>query len=230
MRIQTAILRSSASQRASAWPVLGLLLSAALGASACQQQAAALPEVRPTYDKTGALTKLEADADHDGKVDTWAYMDGARVVRVEVDENGDGKVDRWEFHQSPVASPQSPLDSARGRPVGDPDRSRRVASPQQTGPLERVERATKFDGKVSQWEFYENGSLVRAEEDADGDGKIDKWVTYNGGSVATMALDTAHRGKPDRRLIYRPDGTLDRIEIDPTGSGSFHTQSPPPAR
>jgi hypothetical protein len=37
-----------------------------------------------------------------------------------------------------------------------------------------------------------------------------------------MALDTTRRGTPDRRLIYRPDGTLDRIEVDADGSGTFH--------
>ena len=93
--------------------------------------------------------------------------------------------------------------------------------------IERVERATRFDGVVSRWEYFDNGSLTRVEEDTDGDGKLDKWETYSGGSLTMMALDSAHRGRPDRRLIYRPDGTLDRIETDPTGTGNFQ---PVPSR
>src|SRR5262245_48840533 len=83
-----------------------------LSVAACRQtpepsQAAVPPaKVVPTYDpSTGALTKLEADSDHDGLIDTWAYMDGTRVVRVEVDENGDGTVDRWEYHRNPGNGP-----------------------------------------------------------------------------------------------------------------------------
>jgi len=94
-----------------------------------------------------------------------------------------------------------------------------LESPDKT--IERIERATRHDGVVSRWEYFENGLLTRIEQDTDGDGKLDKWETYSGGSLSMMAIDSQHRGKPDRRLVYRPDGTLDRIEIDPDGSGTF---------
>ena len=186
--------------------MLFALLAASVGG--CRQRAtqtAAAEKVHPTYDKTtGRLTRLEADSNGDGKIDTWGYMDGTRVVRVEVDDNGDGKVDRWEYHRQ-----------GQGGQVGQVGQD----GPDKT--IERVERATRYDGVVSRWEYFDNGLLTRVEEDTDGDGKLDKWETYSGGSLSMMALDTAHRGKPDRRLIYRPDGTLDRIEADPTGSGNF---------
>jgi hypothetical protein len=85
-------------------------------------------------------------------------------------------------------------------------------------------------GVVSRWEYFDNGVLVRIETDTDGDGKIDKWETYNGGSLSTLAIDTQHRGKPDRRLVYRPDGTLDRIESDPTESGTWQPMPGPASR
>ena len=87
--------------------------------------------------------------------------------------------------------------------------------------LERIERSTRRDGTVSRREYFDRGVLTRVEEDTDGDGKIDKWETYSEGTLAVMALDTKGRGTPDRRLIYRPDGTLNRIEADPNGSGTF---------
>ena len=92
--------------------------------------------------------------------------------------------------------------------------------------IERIERATKFDGKVSRWEYFTGGALSKIEEDTDGDGKVDKWETYADGSLSVMALDSQKRGTPDRRLVYRPDGSLDHIEADPTGSGTFTPLQP----
>ena len=58
------------------------------------------------YDKvTGKLSLLKYDSDGNGKVDTWSYMDGPRVVRIEIDKNEDGKIDYWN-----VISPQSDND------------------------------------------------------------------------------------------------------------------------
>jgi hypothetical protein len=182
---------------------LALASFGALGCESSRPQAASSGRtVTSEYDqKTGRLERLASDSNGDGKIDTWGYMDGMRVIRVEADEDGDGQVDRWEYYPT-------------GQSASDP-RSRPAETP------ERIERSTRRDGKVSRWEYFEHGSLVRVEEDTDGDGLLDKWETYRGGALASMALDTEHRGKPNRRLIYRADGSLDRIEADPTGSGEF---------
>jgi hypothetical protein len=137
-------------------------------------------------------------------------MDGTRVVKVEVDENGDGSVDRWEFHRAGDAG-AAPSTSA----PASVDKS-----------IERIERATRFDGKISRREFFDNGVLTTVEEDTDGDGKVDKWETYAGGSLSVMALDTRGRGVPDRRLIYKADGSFDHIEADPNGTGTFTPVTP----
>lgn len=154
--------------------------------------------IEPEYDEaTGRLTRLAYDANNNGKHDTWAFMDGAKLIRLEADENEDGKIDRWEHYPAP--------DPAGGLKQ----------------PPERIERATRFDGQVSRRELFEAGVLARIEEDTDGNGAIDKWETYAAGTLVTLALDTKGSGKPDRRLIYRADGSLDRIEADTTGTGHF---------
>jgi hypothetical protein len=191
---------------------LALTYAGALAALAagCQQPstaAVAAERLRPAYDKaSGRLTRLEYDANGDGKIDTWGYMDGMRVVRVEVDEDGDGKVDRWEYHNgsAPAGVAQGSVDKT----------------------IERIERATRHDGKVSRWERFDKGTLVHVEEDTDGDGLVDKWEDYTAGTLTMMALDEEHRGKPNRRLIYRADGTFDHVEVDATGAGVFRRLTP----
>ena len=159
---------------------------------------AAQGRVEPSYDKaTGKLTRLSYDSNDDGKHDTWAFMDGASLIRLEADENQDGRIDRWEFY---------PANATKGSVKQPP---------------ERIERSTRFDGQVSRREFFDNGVMVRVEEDTDGNGKTDKWETYANGVLLMLALDTQGRGKPDRRFVYSTDGTLEKIESDPTGSGEF---------
>ena len=177
----------------------GLLLFVSLSAG-CDRVASrpqAQGRIEPAYDRTtGRLNRLSYDANNDGTHDTWAVMDGARLAALEADENQDGKIDRWEYY---------PADATGGVKQ----------------PPERIERSTRFDGKVSRREFFERGVMVRVEEDTDGNGKIDKWETYAGGALATLTLDTKGTGQPDRRLVYRSDGSLERIESDPSGTGQF---------
>jgi hypothetical protein len=188
-------------------------------ATTTEAEAALKKDVKSEYDKSGRLTRLEYDRNGDGKIDTWGYMDGSRVVRVDVDEDGDGKVDRWEYHRDLKTTNDSRTSTgSSGSPGANGSASAGGGDPT----LERIERATKHDGKVSRREFFENGLLARVEEDTDGDGNIDKWETYSGGTLAILAIDTKGRGTPDRRLIYQPDGTLSRIETDPSGTGTWH--------
>lgn len=161
---------------------------------------AAAARVAPEYDKaTGRLTRIAYDADANGTHDTWAYMDGARLIRLEADENENGRIDRWEYY-----------------PAG--------AGPARVPP-ERIDRSTKDDERVTRREFFEGAEMVRVEEDTDGNGVFDKWEHYAGGTLSVLSLDENGDGKPDRKLFYTPDGGLDRIEVDETGSGQFRRRA-----
>lgn len=172
----------------------GLVPVTACSAPAIDPAAAA--RVAPEYDRqTGRLTRIAYDANANGTHDTWAYMDGPRLIKLEADENENGRIDRWEYY------------------------------PAQAGPArvppERIERSTTDDGRVTRKEHFAGGEMVRVEEDTDGNGAVDKWETYANGALSEVSLDENGDGRPDRKLFYRPDGGLDRIEVDDTGSGRF---------
>lgn len=182
------------------------LLSAIAGCSRPPEVPKGNDQIKPTYNtSTGRLEKITYDRNRDGKVDAWTFMDGTRVVRAELDENFDGRVDRWEYYDAGTGS--TPAAVPAGGPAG--------------GVLTRVESSTRHDGKASRWEYFENGQRTRAEEDTDGDGRVDKWETWAGGALAAVLLDTNGDGKADRRLVYPPDGSGPRFEVDAEGTGHF---------
>jgi hypothetical protein len=174
---------------------------------------------RPTYDReTGRLTELTYDASKDGVIDTWTYMDGARVLRVEMDTNQDGKIDRWEYYAEDAT-----LEKVGFSRVGD-GTADAWAFEGAGGQVARLEIDTRGDGEVDRWEFYGEGVLVRAEEDTSGTGRPDKWEVYEAGAIVSAAFDETGDGRPDRRLTYAPGGRLVSIESEPDAAGAFATK------
>ena len=172
-------------------------------------------QITPTYDdKTGKLTLLQYDSNGNGKVDTWSYMDGARVVRIETDEDEDGRIDRWEYYDA-----NQKIERVGFSRLGDgKEDAWSFSGPD--GSIARIEVSAKRDGRISRIEHYDKGKMTSAEEDTDGDGKMDKWETYDGARLAMVAYDTRHRGRPDRRLVYAAGGGV-RVEADAKGDGVF---------
>lgn len=176
-------------------PALTVLLG-----SGCQSTNQSTTAITPDYDTvTGLLARLSQDADGDGKMDTWAVMNGAVIVRIEVDEDANGTIDRWEYYTQPPKGDVRPSSNA----------------------IQKIDRSTKRDGHVNRWEYFVDGQLNRVDEDTNGDGKLDKWETYINGILSVMAVDTVGRGTPDRRLVYNSDGSFARVETDPDGIGHF---------
>ena len=164
--------------------------------------------VEPVYDgATGKLQLLKYDASGDGTIDTWSYMDGARVVRIELDPDQNNVIDRWEYY-----GPDQTIEKVGTSRAGDntPDS---WAFFDGTGAITKLELSTHRNGTVDRVEYYEGGARVRAEEDTNADGRIDKWESYEGSRLASVAFDTRQRGTPDRRVIYAQDGTVRLEEI-----------------
>jgi hypothetical protein len=85
-----------------------------------------------SYDQqTGRLQRLTYDANKNGRIDTWTYMDGKTILRSEIDRDEDGAVDRWEYH-----APDGSVE--RIRTAEDDD----------------------GDGKPDRWETYIDGRIA----------------------------------------------------------------------
>lgn len=172
--------------------------------------------ITPTYDKTtGKLKELTYDSNHNGRVDTWTAMDGARPLLSRIDRNEDGKIDRWEYYGD---QGQLVKVGFSRKDDGVPD-AWAFSGPD--GRIERLETSSVADEKkIDRWEHYDATGLVSAEEDANGDGVPDKWETYQSGALETAAFDENGDGKPDRRLSYDA-GALTAIETDPDAAGHY---------
>ena len=184
---------------------IALIISVAACGSGTQPEgtgAAAAPAVTPTYNhNTGKLEQLAADRSGDGKVDTWAYMDGVRLQRIEIDRDADGRPDRFEHYE------EGPADAPDTKATGG-------------ARLTRVEEGTA-DGTIVRREFYSNGLIERVEEDTELTGRVSKWEFYTSGVLARVDLDLTGRGTPTQRLIYSPSGEVVQVESDPDGDGRF---------
>ena len=175
-----------------------ILVVLALLMPACAGPRDSASAVRPVYDKqTGQLTQLQYDENGNGRIDTWVQLEGTRIIRAEADHDEDGRIDRWEYYR------------ADG----------------EIGKIARIEIATRRDGRVNRTEFFVDDRLEQVHEDTDNDGRADKWETYRGSALAAVAFDMHKRGTPDRRLVYRADGSLERLESDANGDGMFEPVS-----
>jgi hypothetical protein len=172
--------------------------------------------IAATYDtKTGRLTELAYDSNHNGKVDTWTEMNGNHPVRTRIDRNEDGKIDRWEYYDE--HSNLVKVGLSRGD-TGKPDA---WAFAGDDGKTRRIEISSAGDEtKIDRWEHYAGDALAAAEEDTNHDGRVDKWETYEAGTLKTAAFDENGDGQPDRRLSYAA-GSLSAIDSDPDPSGAF---------
>lgn len=196
------------------------ILAFALIIGACSHGPSGSKQITPEYDAaTGKLKLLKYDSNNDGKIDTWSYMDGSRVVRIEIDKDEDGKLDRWEYY----GEDQKLEKVGFSRSNDGKEDAWSYAAPD--GSIVRIDVSTRRDGKVSRVEHYQAGKLASAEEDSDGDGVFDKWENYDGERLAMVAFDTMHRGKADRRLVYGANGSA-RVEVDRDGSGRFVEEKP----
>jgi len=168
---------------------LAVLLTALGG---CREARPDAP-MQATYDKTGKLQLLTYDSNGDGKPDTWAYMDGTRVLRVEIDKNQDGVIERWEYY-----GPRQVLEKVEisTRSDGKVTRTEFYAA----AAVARAEEDTDGDGNVDRWESYANGLVQSVAFDTERAGRPTRRFVY---SSDGQLVQTETGGDPTARTLKR---------------------------
>jgi hypothetical protein len=176
---------------------------------------------------TGKLAEITYDKNHNGRIDTWVTMDGARPVSARVDADEDGQIDRWEYYDAQGKLARAGESRAKN---GKPDLWIYMDASGRPERLEYIETSnvTGKEGVVRR-EFYTSGEKVRAEEDTDGDGVMDRWETFDKGRLRSVEFDDAKRrdGKPMQRFTYDDRGNLTLIESQPDGRGGYQKRVVP---
>ena len=128
--------------------------------------------VEPSYDQaTGRLKLLQYDANGDGSIDTWSYMDGVRVVRIELDGDQDSRIDRWEYYGPDQQINKVEIATKRD---GKADRFEYY----EAGTLARAEMDTNGDGQIDKWEVYDGSRLASVAFDTTQRGAADRRIVY----------------------------------------------------
>jgi hypothetical protein len=143
------------------------------------------------YDpKSGKLQRFDADLNKNGKMETFSYWDGARVIRIEIDKDEDGKIDRWEHYNT-----QNKVERV-GSSSKDDEVEDTWTYPDERGFLARVESDTNRDGLIDKREIF-------VPREGAPDGRV----------LSVVELDIDRSGNPARRLHYRPDGSFEKSEV-----------------
>ena len=149
-----------------------LCVALMLAAVACGGEPVRASRIAPEYDKqTGKLQLLKYDSNGNGKVDTWSYMDGGRVLRIEIDKDEDGRIERWEYYGA-----DQKLERV-GLSTGGDGKATRTEWYEQDA-IKRAEEDTDEDGHVDKWETYEHGRLSSVAFDTLHKGTADRRLVY----------------------------------------------------
>lgn len=114
-----------------------------------------IKDVVRTYNEKGESLHEEADANYDGRIDTWITFAAGRISKEQLDTDFDGQPDTWKYY---VAGALSRIQRDTNKD-GKPDRWEFYTN----GRLERMGVDVDFDGHVDRWDHDE---LAKAAEDA----------------------------------------------------------------
>ncbi len=102
-------------------------------------------DVVRTYDDDGLKLSEQADADYNGKIDTWIKFDGASPGLIEIDSSGDGNADETRYFVN------GKLVRIQRDTNGDqkPD----ILETYEQGELIRMGVDLNFDGRIDRWDM-----------------------------------------------------------------------------
>jgi len=91
-------------------------------------------------------------------------------------------------------------------------------NPQKPGEILRQEEASKGDGHVDTWSYYQDGQMVRRDVDRRGSGRPDIIYYYEKDMIVREERDEIGAGRMTYRASYQ-NGRLEKVEKDSSGQG-----------
>ena len=129
-------------------------------------------DVVRTYSPEGEKLREYADADYNGRVDTWITFANGRIVRVDVDKTGDGKADEARFYVNGKTNRAQRDTNGDGKPD--------VWEVYQNGRVQRIGVDLDYDGHVDRWD-RDQVAVTEGEADTEqGEAKADPQATEGG--------------------------------------------------
>jgi len=91
-------------------------------------------------------------------------------------------------------------------------------NPQKPGEILRQEEASKGDGRVDSWSYYQDGRMVRRDIDRRGNGRPDSIYYYEKDTIVREERDETGQGRMTYRASYQ-NGRIEKVEKDSSGQG-----------
>jgi len=91
-------------------------------------------------------------------------------------------------------------------------------NPQKPGEIMRQEEASKGDGRVDTWSYFNQGQLIRRDVDSKGQGRPDVVFYYDKDQIVREERDEHGQGRMTYRASYQ-NGRIARLEKDTADSG-----------
>jgi hypothetical protein len=140
-----------------------------------------IPDLWVYYDpqNPSEVIRQEEASKADGRVDTWSYFKGGKMVRREVDTRQSGRADTVYFYENDQIAREERDESGRG--------SITYRATYQDGRLAKVERDSSGGGRPDQWTYYDARTddqiVLKEERDFNGDGIPDLWSFFENGRL-----------------------------------------------
>jgi hypothetical protein len=140
-----------------------------------------IKDIVRSYNEKGESLHEEADANYDGRVDTWITFAGGRIAKEELDTDFDGNPDVWKYYAGGQLS-RIQRDTNRD---GRPDRWEFYT----VGKLERMGVDVDGDGHVDRWDHDEIARLAAEAQEASEQRAKTSSTAQDGGLSAAPGAD-----------------------------------------
>lgn len=140
-------------------------------------------DVIRTFNEKGESLREIADADYDGKLDTWVTFSAGRMGKVDIDTNRDGNADEFRYYVKGKLSRVQRDSNFDAKPD--------VWEIYEDGELRRIGLDLDFDGHVDRWDRDEVAERAALEREVQEEEKRKKAQAAAGGEE-----DSAAGGKP----------------------------------